>query len=113
MEGNQVVVVDGFPRDIEQVNFLSGTNFQPYVVLLFDCPGDIARDRYLHRDIAGRDKSPAIFARRYVEFVRLNQAVLEAFKEVGVLLTVDTSRETETSYKHLLKALQESKYNLC
>jgi adenylate kinase family enzyme len=44
MEGNQIVVFDGFPRDIEQVSFLDGTSFQTHVVLFFNCPGEIAQD---------------------------------------------------------------------
>lgn len=95
----KILLLDGFPRDISQIK-LTGTSddddekeedlefLQPDLVLFFDCPGEIARKRYLSRGIPGRDVDVRIFERRLEEFERLNGEVVEEFEKRGILIRV-------------------------
>lgn len=94
----KILLLDGFPRDISQIK-LTGTSdddekeedlefLQPDLVLFFDCPGEIARKRYLSRGLPGRDVDVRIFERRFEEFERLNGEVVEEFEKRGILVRV-------------------------
>lgn len=153
----KILLLDGFPRDISQIK-LTGTSddddekeeglefLQPDLVLFLDCPGEIARKRYLSRGIPGRDVDVKIFERRFEEFERLNGEVVEEFEKRGILIRVsflgegcvekgfltffffvfsicfsltrflaqiDTSQDTETSYRRLLQVLRDLGFGIC
>lgn len=94
----KILLLDGFPRDISQINLTDmsdddekeeGLEFLlPDLVLFFDCPGEIAQRRYLSRGIPGRDVDVRIFERRFEEFERLNGEVVEEFEKRGILIRV-------------------------
>lgn len=115
---NPILLLDGFPRDISQLNpnlnlNLKGDFLQPDLVLFFDCPREIALQRYVSRGLPGRDVDGNVFEKRFGEFERLNGELVEEFEKRGILIRIDTSRDTETSYQRLLQVLRDSDYRLC
>ncbi|KAE8150281.1 P-loop containing nucleoside triphosphate hydrolase protein [Aspergillus avenaceus] len=103
--GKTKLLIDGIPRSIEQIIPLEDTIGPPDVVLLFDCPESIARQRFLARNIPGRNDDGVVFDKRYQEFVALNQGIVEHYERWGLLLKIDTSGDTDSSYAKLLEGL--------
>lgn len=59
------------------------------MVLYFDCPEAIARERVLNRKVTGRaNDTEAMFAKRYAEFAKENPAIEEHFRSKGKLIHV-------------------------
>ncbi|KAF5876305.1 putative ump-cmp kinase protein [Botrytis fragariae] len=62
---------------------------KPDLVLYFCCGKEIALHRYLTRKLEGRlDDNEEIFHRRYEEFERLNPAIVDYYRDLGILLVV-------------------------
>lgn len=128
-DGAGVILMDGFPRRIEQLKVKGGDTLRPHLVLFFDCPRDIAEKRYLTRALPGRDSDLKVFTRRYEEFARMNPPLVQEYAESGILLTVilrqrfgrrsltprqvDTSTDTDVSYEILQQALRRVGRGLC
>lgn len=116
-----VVLIDGFPRQLDQALHIEKAIGAPEIVFFFDCPEHVAKARYVTRELAGRDKSGDIFDKRYQEFHSLNRAIVGEFEKRGnlfkvkhcierifltlTILKVDTSGETGVSYRELLRVL--------
>ena len=100
------VLIDGFPRRKSQI-----PNFEqadPAMVLFLNCPKDEACRRVLSR-VGRANDTQTVFERRYAEFERENSAVLEHFMRAGKeVVTVDTSGQTDESWKKLKGALEGS-----
>lgn len=71
---NAGMLVDGFPRDIETAELADQLFGPPTRVLFFDCPENIARERFLVRH-RSEDDNEAMFAKRYTEFEKLNYEI--------------------------------------
>jgi adenylate kinase family enzyme len=94
-------------------------------VLFFKCPEKTAEQRFLARNLAGRESDNiSVSRKRYEEFERLNSEIVKEYRTKGILLEVcridatgfmfltsnqvDTSKETEVSYKGLLNTLKHA-----
>jgi adenylate kinase family enzyme len=94
-------------------------------VLFFKCPEKTTEQRFLTRNLAGRESDNiSVFRKRYEEFERLNSDIVKEYRTRGILLEVcridatgiifltskqvDTSQETEVSYKSLLNTLKHA-----
>ncbi|KIV82347.1 hypothetical protein PV11_04466 [Exophiala sideris] len=102
------MLIDGFPRKVTQIpNF---AEIEPAIVLFFDCPGHIARNRVLTRIDGSRTRdTPDVFAKRYAEFEKENPAVLEHFVNAGKeVVKIDTSGDTKKSWDKLTEYLDKS-----
>lgn len=62
----------------------------PPAVLFFNCPGDIARQRVLHRLLPSRDQGGAVFESRYAEFCLNNPDIVKYFQDEQLLIEVRT-----------------------
>jgi adenylate kinase family enzyme len=94
------IIVDGFPRNADQLASFEHWPFQeelpikveeekwlPDVVLLFNVDKEKARERCLAR---GRDKNDSAekFENRHAEYLREGPPVEQAYRSAGVLLEV-------------------------
>ena len=96
--GTRKVIIDGFPRDVDQAKAAEDVFGAPYSVLYFECPRDIAKDRYMSRSLAGRDDDPMNFDKRYEEFSRMNGRVIGEYERRKVLYKVSNlPRQTYTA----------------
>lgn len=76
------------------------------MILSFDCPKGIAKERVLERARNAAD-SEEKFDKRYAEFELENQKVLDVLESKWEVrcLKVDTSGKTEESWPKLVEAL--------
>ncbi|KAH8674397.1 adenylate kinase-domain-containing protein [Tricladium varicosporioides] len=102
---NHAIIIDGFPRRLDQGIYSEDKVGKPDIVLFFDCEKSIAGDRYLGRKLEGRLDTEEIFHRRHDEFELLNPAILKYYQDLGFLVTIDTNKETMISYQRLVSAL--------
>ncbi|OAL46253.1 P-loop containing nucleoside triphosphate hydrolase protein [Pyrenochaeta sp. DS3sAY3a] len=99
--------LDGFPRSLRQA-IENENDVKPDLVLLFDCDGDEAKTRFTTRQIPGREGDDStVFDRRYAEYCRNNPEIVEHYRSKGILVEVDTSKETHVSFGNLLDALTD------
>lgn len=78
------------------------------LVLLFSCSKEIAKQRYLTRNLEGREADDeAMFEKRYKEYMQENEDIVRQYRERGLLIEVDTSTVTEESRERLYNRLQK------
>ncbi|OJD27055.1 hypothetical protein ACJ73_01561 [Blastomyces percursus] len=87
----------------------------PILVLLFECPKHIAKQRHLTRDLEGREADDeAMFEKRYSEYVLENDGIVSAYKQRGLLVGVDTGVGLEDAWKRLfctIRALEHDAFH--
>ncbi|RSL83733.1 hypothetical protein CDV31_016797 [Fusarium ambrosium] len=99
------ILLDGFPRQLDQAKLFEDVYGHAHLVLFFDCPRNLAEERVVTRQ-AGRDGDDMdTFRRRYGEFLQLNPPVLAHYAAGGRLVIVNTSTDTETTYAKLMEIL--------
>ncbi|KAI9896022.1 hypothetical protein N3K66_009091 [Trichothecium roseum] len=102
----RAVLVDGFPRNLAQLRIFEAEFEKPMVVLLFNCRAEIAKERYLTRNLEGRQTDDAtMFEKRHGEFLRENEAIVHEYRERKLLIELDTSSKTDESYARLCNRL--------
>jgi len=81
---------------------------EPVLVLHFNCSKAIAKQRYLTRNLKGREADDeALFEKRYVEFTRENEDIVREYRKRGLLVEVDTSKRTGESQETLYARLEK------
>ncbi|KAF4629875.1 hypothetical protein G7Y89_g8269 [Cudoniella acicularis] len=83
-QGRKVMLVDGFPRNLAQRREFEEVFAEPVLVLLFNCPKEIAKQRYLTRNLEGREADDeAMFEKRYKEYVQNNEDIVRKYRGEG------------------------------
>jgi len=107
-QGRRVMLVDGFPRNLAQRREFEEAFAEPILVLFFNCPKEIAKQRYLTRSLEGREAdNEVMFEKRYEEYVQENKDIVREYQERGLLVEVDTSKRTEESWEKLYNRLEK------
>ncbi|TFA99676.1 Uridylate kinase [Trichoderma ghanense] len=106
INGCGTIILDGFPRRLDQAEAFEKEFQAPTLVLFFDCPRDLAEGRVVNRKQGREGDNLETFKKRYDEFQELNPPLLERYEKQGKLITVDTSGYTNASYAMLLHLLQ-------
>ena len=76
--------------------------------MFFTCPKEIAKQRYLTRNLEGREADDeAMFEKRYEEYVQENEGIVREYRERGLLVEVDTSKGMEESWEKLYNRLEK------
>jgi len=111
-QGRKVMLVDGFPRNLAQRREFEEAFAEPILVLFFNCPKEIAKQRYLTRSLEGREADDeAMFEKRYKEYVQENEEIAREYRERGLLVEVDTGNGMEESWEELFTRLgKDSKW---
>lgn len=103
------LLLDGFPRRLDQAREFEAVFGPPKLILFFDCPEDLARERVITRKLGRFGDTVEIFDKRYSEFRESNPPILSHYaRPEGRLITIDTSGATEESYQKLQAALGSS-----
>lgn len=92
---NPIVLVDGFPRSLESASLANARWGVPQVVLLFDCPRELAEARFLNRK-RSPDDSVDIFWMRFDEFEKLNGEIVEMYGDIVLRVNTTTEMHGET-----------------
>jgi adenylate kinase family enzyme len=112
---SSTVLVDGFPRALDQVeSFKSGLKADCDFVLFFDCNEELLTQRLLKRgETSGRsdDNSEAI-KKRFETFHRESVPVVTLYEEKGMVRRVDSSVGTADEVFERVKALFEANSRL-
>ncbi|KXX76760.1 Adenylate kinase 1 [Madurella mycetomatis] len=105
-EPDQPIILDGFPRHLNQAVQFEREFGEPVAVLFFNCPRDLAKFRVLSRQAGRTGDTSEVFDRRFSLYNALNPAILDYYRrEKSNLVEVDTSRDTRTSSGHMALAL--------
>ncbi|PYI24694.1 P-loop containing nucleoside triphosphate hydrolase protein [Aspergillus violaceofuscus CBS 115571] len=106
------LLIDGVPRMLEQAapieeaaRMPDRSIGSPDLVLFFDCPGALARQRFLTRQLPGRVDDGSTFDTRYQQYYAENMRIVAYYERRGVLVKVDTSGDVDCSYARLLQGL--------
>ncbi|KAK1750084.1 UMP-CMP kinase 1 [Echria macrotheca] len=109
-EGDRkVVLLDGFPRSLEQeraarhVLASAGNREFPDLAVYFKCPKEVLKERYVARKRGADDGS--LFEKRFEQHEKECPDVVETYKERGILVEVDSSGDINSSYNHFFDAL--------
>ncbi|KAH6953555.1 adenylate kinase 1 ATP binding protein [Fusarium avenaceum] len=120
--GTAGILVDGFPRCIDQLEAFGRWPFQdtlplapgdhnglikPDVVLDFEVTKQNAKQRYLGRARDTNDSEDK-FERRFAEYGVETVPVKEAYQEQGIVISVDINGNKEHNLEVLTKKLKES-----
>jgi len=101
----RIVLLDGFPRRIEDSLYFYEHFGSGEYAILFDCPDEIMVHRIIERGkLLGRldDTEKAAFERIRV-FHQKNELQLEFLKQKGInIFTIDTSQDIESNMQELL-----------
>ena len=80
--GKRHFLIDGYPRTVPAAVLFELDIGKPAMVVLFECPKDVAGSRFVNRQREDDDDA-GMFERRYGEFERLNPEIWERYAEVG------------------------------
>jgi thymidylate kinase len=64
----------------------------PSLVVLFDCPAEVAKGRFLARKREDGDNA-VMFAKRYAEFETNNQIIMERYAKIAKVVCADCPLE--------------------
>ncbi|PWY65673.1 P-loop containing nucleoside triphosphate hydrolase protein, partial [Aspergillus sclerotioniger CBS 115572] len=87
-EGKKNLVIDGVPRVLEQAGPVEEAIGSPDLVLFFNCPREVAKERFRTRNIPGRVDDGETFDQRYSHYVAENERVLGHYGRRGLLVEV-------------------------
>jgi adenylate kinase family enzyme len=101
--GHRVFLIDGFPRNQEQIDPISAVvsktlpqltwliviqTGKPDLVLFFECPKQLAKVRVLTRNLGNRIDDEDMFETRYTEYCTNNPKIVEYYRKMKILLQV-------------------------
>ncbi|KAH8128851.1 adenylate kinase-domain-containing protein [Trichoderma asperelloides] len=87
IEQRGTIILDGFPRRLDQAKEFE-TRFQlPVLVLFFDCPKDLAEKRVINRKQGREGDNVETFRKRHDEFLELNPPLVRHYEQMGKLIT--------------------------
>lgn len=100
----QIILIDGFPRSLasaEKADLYFGIG-RVGKVLLFDCPRELAVERFLQRKRSA-DDDVDVFKRRYEEFEESINDILNFYD--GCVVDIATEKETQETWEALKRDL--------
>ncbi|AEO67145.1 uncharacterized protein THITE_2046475, partial [Thermothielavioides terrestris NRRL 8126] len=85
------IILDGFPRRHEQIGEFEEAFGEPRLVLFFQCPRQLAKERVLGRKEGRPGDTSEVFDKRYKEYLELNPPILDYYGSIrgkGTLVEV-------------------------
>lgn len=110
IDANQEFVLDGFPRTINQANWLleqvHKNRFELTAVVNLDASEDEVRKRLMSR--GRQDDTEEAIARRFEEYRTVTQPILEHFRQEGVhVYDIDAAQDPRAVHDDILECLDK------
>lgn len=106
------VIIDGFPRNLKQVQLLDSLLGKMGVglshVLFLDIKEEAAKERIIKRakkENREDDKDPVVIAKRFKEYQEKTSPLVDKYKKSRKLVSVDASEGSESVYNSVVKKL--------
>ncbi|PHH74066.1 hypothetical protein CDD80_3329 [Ophiocordyceps camponoti-rufipedis] len=102
-------LIDGFPRKLDQAYRFEGSVCEPSLVLFYDCPESVLRDRLLERGkTSGRaDDNAESILKRFRTFVETSMPVVDHYNKRGAVVKIDATRDKDAVFADTQKRLKE------
>ncbi|KAF4581018.1 Uridylate kinase [Ophiocordyceps camponoti-floridani] len=102
-------LIDGFPRKLDQAYRFEGSVCEPSLVLFYDCPENVLRDRLLERGkTSGRaDDNAESILKRFRTFVETSMPVVDHYDKRGAVIKIDATRDKDAVFADTQKRLKE------
>ncbi|KAL6890423.1 adenylate kinase domain-containing protein [Trichoderma evansii] len=88
IEEGGTIILDGFPRRLDQAKEFEKEFQLPTLVLFFNCPKNLAENRVVNRNHGREGDNIETFRKRYAEFMKLNPPLVHHYEQMGKLITV-------------------------
>ena len=96
-------ILDGFPRTVNQAQFLKDNGIYITSAVLLDASDEIVMQRLLGR---GRlDDNPQIIKTRLNVYNKKTKPLIDFYKKEGLLVKIDSKQNIENNFKSLIKGL--------
>lgn len=102
----QGFILDGYPRTLNQANFLEKAGIKIDQVILLNAPMEIVLKRLMARKRA--DDNPEIIKDRIEVYNQKTKPLIDFYHAKGSLLNVDVSGKIEQNYHELLTKLSKN-----
>ncbi|CAL8469532.1 g9073 [Coccomyxa elongata] len=101
-------LIDGFPREIHQAQVFERKVKPPQLVIYYDCPEDVMKERLLKRaQTSGRaDDNEETITKRFKTFLECTIPVVEYYERKGLLVKISAVPPPEEVFKETEKAIQ-------
>ncbi|KAK4100927.1 P-loop containing nucleoside triphosphate hydrolase protein [Parathielavia hyrcaniae] len=76
------IILDGFPRRLDQIRGFEKAFGPPHLVLFFQCTKDVAKERVLAREEGRENDTREGFETRYKEYLQLNPPILDYYSHL-------------------------------
>jgi adenylate kinase (isozyme 1 subfamily) len=101
------ILIDGFPRALDQAGMFERSILAPEIVLFFDCPEEVMEARLLKRgETSGRaDDNAETIRKRFRTFVEQSLPVVESYEKRGKAVRISATSTPDEVYAQVLKAI--------
>merc|ERR1711974_7865 len=106
-EEKKILLLDGYPRNLIQAEFLETIGGFSNVILI-DVPEDISISRIINRNTGRADDNPETAKFRWDEYLKVTQPLIDFFKERELLNNIDGTQGKEKVYNEIVELLEKS-----
>ena len=99
---NEIILLDGFPRNMENLNlWLKTFNYKNIKCIFFDCGYEIILQRLLQRTDKRDDDNINIIKKRYEIFIEQTMPVIKYFDKNNMIYKVNTEFNVNDIFSNL------------
>jgi adenylate kinase len=105
--GERPVLLDGFPRNVEQAEALAENGRELNAAILIDVPDDVVEKRILGRGQGRSDDNPETVRERLRVYHETTEPLTAYYRERRLLRTVDGCGDPDEVYERVRRSAQE------
>jgi adenylate kinase len=105
--GETPVLLDGFPRSVEQAEALADNGRELSAAILIDVPDDVVERRILSRGQGRSDDNPETVQERLRVYHEATEPLTSYYRDRGLLRTVDGCGDPDEVYERVRRSAEE------